>query len=276
LAAFSCALALAPARSATVVDEQFTDGSRTNQAPPGSLAWYSARETTNAVVAGQQLVLSNMNSALAYGVLGYFTNSGSSLALSPGDKLELTFDYRFALADANDWGFYFGLYNSGGSRYTNDTSSFNNAAYNGWRGYVGAGIFGNSGSARYRVAERTLTANNLVRNSEYTVIGASVAQTGATNPGSVYQARLTLSYLGLTNMMLETSLGGQVLSNRFDTLSVLTNFDAIVIAPTRPLGNFSLDNVSLVLTTAIPEPPALALLGAAPLLLVALRRRASR
>lgn len=265
---------VAPTFAGVVLDEKFADGSRTNPALPNSAAWYSARESTNAVVAGNQLVLSNMVSALAYGVVGYVTNSGSSLVLSPGDKLELTFDYSFALADANDWGFYFGLYNSNGSRATNDSTSFNNAVFNGWRGYAGAGIFGSSGSSRYRIAERTLTANNLVRNSEYTVIGASVAQSGATNPGFVYQARLSLSYLSLTNLMLEASLGGQVLSNRFDTVSVLTNFDAIVISPTRPLGTFALDNVLLAYTPAtIPEPATFALLGAMPLLLLGLRPR---
>ena len=81
---------------------------------------------------------------------------------------------------------------------------------------------------------------------------------------TTYDAWLTVTYLDAGTVVVESSIGGQVLSNRQDIASLRTTFDTIGIGIGQAIGTFTVDNIELQL---IPEPTSLLLLAlGAPLL----------
>ena len=253
-----------PVCSQVLLNDNFSDGERLTQNLPGSAHWYSGGLSGNVSAGSDALVFTGDSGgstpgSIHGGGLAYFTAAGSPVSLSIGQSMTLSFDYSYGQVDQTDWHFGFGLYNSGGSRVTTDNTSFNNAVFNAYTGYEAAGIFGTdpSGLGRYKIAERNLTANNLLSTTAYTILGSNVKQIGGASAGTTYTASLTLTYADATDMVLSSVIAGQTLV-RTNTIGLVKSFDTVgIFAPGTP-GTFTFDDVQ-VAVTSVPEPSALML-----------------
>ena len=245
----------------TVLFDTFSDGSRDNQSLPDSANWIYARTAADGYISTEGTFVGTNNSAGT----GFIAPLVSTQILSVGQSLQLSFDYQYGSNNFGDMVFRVNLLSSGGVSTTNDNTGFNNAVFNGWRGYGFSGQFGTNGGIRYRVNERATTANNLF--SGYSILNSGIQ----TNGGSVstwYNARLTLNYLAVDNMQIIAELGGQTLVAT-DTAGLVTSFDQVGILAS-PNSWMAIDNVSVV--SVVPEP-SVALLLAAGLLVAGMTRR---
>ena len=241
------------AHSQVLVYDDFSDGERLTQNLPGSLHWYTGG-ATNATVSNRTMMFAadvggSTPNSIHGGALAYFTAAGSPLTLTVGQSLTLSFAYSYSNLDSGDWNFRFGFFNSGGLRTATDNSGFNNAIFNGYTGYLATGLLGpdTSGLGRYKIAQRNLTANNLLTTTSYSILGGNVKQTAGTNFGQTYSASLTVNYVNATNMILTSVIAGQTLV-RTNLSGLTTNFDTVgIFAPGTP-GNVTISNVRIALT----------------------------
>lgn len=198
-----------------------------------------------------------------------------------GDKVTLSFDYRFETAPPSGFSvFRFGLYNSNGTPVNGD--GFGNAA-NGFNGRVddigylaGIGV-GASGSGAFE-SEVNAPANS---DSSYFVGTTNVGNLspGTFNAGTTAtNASLTITRASATSLTLTTTFGGfapQSVTISPAAAAFVTSFDTVAIGfggnSTTNVGYADNINVSF---TAVPEPSSLmafALAGIA-----TLRRRRTR
>lgn len=265
-----------PVRGQVLLNDNFSDGERLTQNPPGSAHWYSGGLSNNVSAGSDALVFSGDSGgstpgSIHGGGLAYFTAAGSPFSLSIGQSMTLSFDYSYGQTDSTDWHFEFGLFNSGGSRTATDNTSFNNSIFNAYTGYVVAGVLGPdpSGPGRYKIAERNSTANNLLTTSSYTILGSNIKQTGGVSAGITYDASLTLYYADATDMILTSVIDGETLT-RTVTGGLFTSFDTVgIFAPGTP-GTFTFDDVN-VSVISVPEPSGLAITSIGLLSLMGIR-----
>jgi len=247
-----------PVRGAVLLNASFSDGDRLTQNLPNSARWYSGGASNNVSAASGALVFTGDSGgsspgSIHGGGLAYFTAAGKPISLAVGQSLTLSFNYSSSQSDSGDWDFGFGLYNSGGLRIAADNSGFNNSIFNKYTGYEAAGILGPdiSGLGRYKIASRTLSGNNLLASSFYTIFGGNVKQIAGTNAGQTYAASLTLSAINATNLVLTSVIAGQTLT-RTNVSGVVTNFDTVgIFAPGAP-GTFTVDNVAVTVSNIPP------------------------
>lgn len=257
-------LTVATVRGDIVLSDSFSDGSRVDQNLPDSVRWAAMRATADAYVSSAGTLVGTNNTS-GTGFLGYFAQP--ALTLSVGQTLTLSFSYQFGATNHQDSNFRVNLFNSGGVRTTNDNTGFNNGAFNGWTGYGFGGQFGTNGLLRYRVVERTSTANNLLTGSSYTIANSAV-QTNGSQLSTWYTASLTLEYLDASTMRYTANLAGQTLVAT-DTVNLVTSFDAVAISG--GANNWmAIDDVTV---TVVPEPSVALLLTSGLLALGLLRRR---
>ena len=260
------------AQGAVLLNDSFSDGERSTQDLPTSAQWYSARATADANVTGGALRFSNFSNNRA-GALAYLTSSGSYVDMVVGDTLALSFSYRYGANVDSEGGLYFGFYNSGGTRVSADNHDFNSPTFANDVGYVGAGIFDEDPSSRYRIRDRTNGVNNMASVTPMPALN-STAQTGASEVDTWYQASLSLSLLAPNQMRITSVLDGQTLVAT-DNVWVASSFDQILImVGQKPIGYLDIDNVLVTHTNMIPEPASvgLILLGAIALRMTRRRR----
>jgi Pectinesterase/MBG domain/Carboxypeptidase regulatory-like domain/Immunoglobulin domain/Bacterial Ig-like domain/Immunoglobulin I-set domain len=140
-------------QASTVIDDTFADGeSKTQNLSNNSLAYYTSRGSSATVdsrvdaVGSVTLPLGGSSDA----IWAYFTNSGSPLTLSVGDTVTFTTIVQPTYTTSTAGGIRFGLFNSNGSRVTNNlTGGQNSANFGDDTGYAaeifmnGSGNFGN-------------------------------------------------------------------------------------------------------------------------------------
>src|ERR1700722_14917094 len=113
-----------------IVNDPFTDGSRsnTNGGDPLGLVYYMGQTTSsltvtddsNGIGSGNALLFSPAPNAGFGKFLAYF---GPVTLTNAGDSVTVTFNYRFMVAPTNiNAGLRMGLYNSNGTRQTNDAA----------------------------------------------------------------------------------------------------------------------------------------------------------
>jgi hypothetical protein len=254
----------APVRGQVLLNDNFSDGERLTQTPPNSVHWFSGGLSNNVSASSDALVFSgdvggSTPGSIHGGGLAYFTASGSPFSLSIGQSMTLSFDYSYSQIDSSDWHLEFGLFNSGGSRTATDNTGFNSSSFNAYNGYAAAGVLGPdpSGLGRFKIAERNLTANNLLSTLSYTILGSNVKQTGGASAGITYNASLTIYYADATDMTLTTVIDGETLT-RTVSGALFTSFDTVgIFAPGTP-GSFKFDDVN-VSVISVPEPSNLAI-----------------
>lgn len=256
-----CLLAFWSARAgATLVllNDTFADGDRTTQALPGSAHWLTGGPQTNVSVSSDTGLTFKDASAEKATAMAYFTPQD----LAVGASLTLSFNYSFTQTANADNSFMFGLYNSGGSYLTKDSSSFNNKIFNNYTGYATSGVFGTdpSGPGRDHIEVRNLTGQNLLSIATYTE-GTEYKQSGAATPGEIYTASMQIARTA-SGITVTSQIGNTTMTQTY-TSSMFTKFDSVGVFSNGDTGSFTMDNVQLDYVGA-PEPPvvfALAFFG---------------
>ncbi len=250
-----------------LLQDDFSNGSRTTQNLPNSAAWYAANGSAGLTVVANQLQLNTASGNV--GTLAYFTPS--MLTLGIGESLEVTFDFILSGTLApQDRAFGVFLYDSGGNRLSADsTTGFNSPLFNAYTGY---GITYDPDSAnpgRYRTVERSVTANNLFTATANVPLGSPTASSILT-PGQTYSGSLTVTR-NATSITVVGDINGSLISN-VDPSSSDTQFDTIAfLAQSSDIPTLTLDNIQVSDTSSAPEPSTLALFGCGLLLFLSAR-----
>lgn len=276
--------------AALIINDSFSDGSRTTQSLPSSTEWYSRAGTSTASVSGSTLNF-DLVAAPDNGVVGYFTNSGA-IDLAIGQSISLSFDLTVnsphALSGEGDR-LRFGLMNSGGSRETSDESNFNSVSgtYSNYEGYW-ALFTPNFGGVRASIQERNGTQDALPTTNAMTLLGNTFDTNDANNnlePDTTYQYTLEIVRTSAGTNTITATVGGLSGVNTFvqtDVTLPFDSFDTAVISlhdfsdpqhPTEPATLATIGNITV--TTSVPEPSTLVMWSLASVTLL-MKRRASR
>ncbi len=259
LSAFVVSLLLAffaaHSNAVLLINDSFSDGDRTTQALPGSAQWLTGGPKSNVSVSSSTGMTFRDASASKATTMTYFTPTD----LAIGASLSLSFNYSFTQAATADNSFMFGLYNSGGSYLTKDSSSFNNSIFNNYTGYATSGVFGTdpSGPGRDHIEARNQTGQNLLSIGTYTE-GTEYKQSGAATPGEIYSASMKIARTA-AGITVTSQIGNTTMTQTY-TSSMFTRFDAVGIFSNGDSGSFTMDNVQLDYVGA-PEPPVFFALG---------------
>ena len=260
LLGFSC-------QAATIVNETFTDGTRTTQDPPNSLAWYSARPASSLTATTGAMTMALVDSANQ--ALAYFTPSGSPLTLSVGEKLTLTVDFYTSALTGSTYttGLRFGLLNSGGDRIASDNQGTSNSAYTNYTGYASTlGNISSNTQVSTSVWKRTGANTALIgtQGTIWTVPGNYTASTSLAATPTTYTLTMTLDYQALDNMTVTSLFTGGSLSGMTYTYvdsSPVASFDTLVFwMGSNPFTDMVITSVNL---GVIPEPTTAGLLAGA-------------
>ncbi len=200
-----------------------------------------------------------------------------STLVSVGDTITFTFDVSFATSGNADNGFRFGLFDSNGG---NLPSANGATGYDNYLGFIATTNPGATGGSPVKFWSRD-PAN--INGALITSIGA-FDQVGV-NGGSTTGAFPTATFLNATLSYTRTADGLDLSYSLYNGATELQShsisltapstytFDVLALSGISTIGAFTLDNVSVDLTT-IPEPSTYALVvGAGMLGLVAWRRR---
>lgn len=253
-------------QAATIVNDTFADGNRTFQDPPDSLAWYTSNTTSTLTATEGAMTLTNIVNGIQ--TLAYFTDSGSPVTLSVGEKLVYTLSFHTSgvTASSSATGLRFGLLNSGGSRISADNQGTQNTIFNNYTGY--ASIFGNANSNTdvfASVWERTaIPDNRLMASAAVWTVPGNYSASGSLSASTNYTLTMTLDYQALDNMTVTGLFTGGSLSGMTYTYvdgTPVTSFDTIAFwMGTNPLTDMVFTSVNL---EVIPEPTTAGLLAGA-------------
>lgn len=258
----------------TILDDQFTDGSRTDQNLPSSAAWYSSTTSSNLNVVGSSLQWTNPTTG------GGIAASIPSQTLTSGQTLTLSFTFTPATAVNVNNGFRVALLNnsSSTSQITADGWVATNFTATGYGASANLGSGGTGSYLWYRNGSSTLlfSGSSLTPESGTSATGADLNLTA----GQTYTGIFTITNNGASNTINYSVLSGSTalisLSTTDSTAShVYTTFDTIAFyLQPNAASSITFSEISLT-TSAVPEPgsQAMALSGVVVLLLAALRKR---
>jgi len=251
------ALFAAKAGATVILHDVFSDGSYTNQALPGSADWYIGGPTPNMSISptkGLTFQSANNDKATA---MAYFTPTD----LQIGQSLTLSFNYSFTQTSNSGNDFIFGLYNSGGSHLSKESSNnfANDGTFNNYTGYAASGVFGTDPSAigSDHIEARNLTGSSLLSTDSYTQ-GTSYTQSGAATPGQIYTASMSIARTA-AGVTVTSQIGNTTMTQTY-TGAMFTKFDAVGVFSNGNSGSFTMDNIQLDYVGA-PEPSAFYALG---------------
>ena len=268
----SFCLGLLGAHATTILDDTFADGDRTNQALPSSAAWYSASaNTTNLQTSAGSLEFTSLTHES--GILA----SLPSFTLTSGQSVTVSFTFSVTGASnttANT--LRLGLFNSNGAPVTAD--GWDTATGPSFAGYGAWGNMGDSGgSTSSGVLYRSAITDPLFGGSALHTEAGGTAPTGGDfnlTSGQSYTGTFTILDNGASNT-ISFALNGVSLSAVTDSAHDYTTFDTLAfLLPANSASSVDFTEIS-VSTSAVPEPGCLtlAILGAAALALVGLRKR---
>ncbi len=248
------------------VNDQFTDGDRTNGSDLLDIQWYSneifsGSSTSLTVVndpnlSGNSLSLNNPTVSfptfVERAVVGRFDNNPITLS-NVGDSIHLALDFRFtnALQSHSENRFRFGLYSSNGTPSTSDSTSAtrNDDGYWAQTGY--GSVAGNTGIIREEGDGTSL----MMRGSDISQVGAAEAY--AINDNLKHTGILEITRTNtneLTIRMIITDAVGNELINlvRTESNPVTFTFDQIVLGMNANELDFNVDNVLVGAGTSTP------------------------
>ncbi len=248
---------------ATLLSDSFDDGGITDGADPNDTDWFrnGAPGPLNDPVfsSGAMFVETTGNNPNAYGVWGAF--AATSLA-SVGDQLELSFDVTVssALSGSND-GFRFGLLNV----KTGTTGALSFGSDSEPNGYFGAAAVDGNGSRNHGIFRQIDDdAPWIFRNSGdgFTeLLDIPEAGFDPFTESTTHSYSLTLTRSGASSVDISIFDGTNTQSVTDSSVDVLTSFDAVAFTlpargQTTDDNEFTLDNIVVTFSTAIPEPGA--------------------
>lgn len=255
-----------------LLDDDFSDLSRTDQNLPNSSAWWfrTASGTTPSPTlsaATGALVYTKAGTASSVNLYTYFTPEAAT-DLSVGQTLTVSLSFSMSNIVDSPGGVRFGLFNSFNpapptttTRIGSDgTGSTMSAAVSGYRGYS-VWFNPSATTSNYEIRKRTANSTTLFDSGVNPVLGAS----GSASIGMVANTPISLSLsitrISGTELSIFSSVNGIELT-RIDTPASNFGFDSFAMQFASNLpgnGNtITIDNISV---TVVPEPSAVGLLG---------------
>jgi PEP-CTERM motif len=300
------------AGAAVIVNDTWTDGTRTDPAAPvysengtdsdadGSIesAWFSSPGTAMAATTGHLTTTQIAASSTSYTT--YFTPEANPITLANvGDQLKLTWQFTptAAAAQANtSQNFRLALVRTPvGSRLTADGTPAS-AAYSGYSMFMNMSI-GTAGSPQvlgnsspFRLESRTTPATAgdiLATGANWTALGTTGATSGnhGYDSGTLYTLVMTLTHNATNGLDIVSTMTGGTLNNTGTAQVTFTD-------PTPNGGSFAFDTFSIRPSTgattadvfdttlfkvegpiSVPEPASLVLIGCGAMALCAVARR---
>ncbi len=254
LLCFLVLTAVSPVKAQTVLydlnDTVFsgTAGANTFLAGPGSLSQPSPGSSITQTL--------GTSGNFSYSV-GYFDLT-SLLAL--GDSLTISYAVdtsSITTFQNSDQQFRVGLFNSGGSQLTANVGT-TSATFNGYDGYVGTYRPNGASGAANTLRERTGTNDLLWSGGSYTTLSGAPTLVSPGTGDFTGSFKLTLVASGVE---ISSVINGGAAQTVIDTTGTLTSFDTFSIFA-NPLNNSpTLVFTALSVTTSVPEPSVVGLVG---------------
>lgn len=241
--------------------DTFADGNRSADSDPLAMDWWrlsptngGATVTVNVVPdptdpgSGPALFVDNGGADTnLFSVKTIVAHFPSQTLAQPGEQIILTFDFRFAFiyrADSDNI-FRFGLYDTRGTRVTQENRS---SVVGDDRGYTASVSYGDAAGRSYFTKEAG--ASGGILQDDLNPLGvdlSSVFTLGVTNVKRKARLAIERTTTGVRLSMKISDASGQVLLEGFETddNSAFTSFDEIVIATTRMEADYVLDNIRL-------------------------------
>lgn len=257
-----------PAENNVFLDETFLNGERTTENLPATAAWYGSSSTLGQVADGS--IRSTYTAAANQHVFTHFRPVNQAYTLTEGEKLTVSFDFSLNKPLSSATGIRFGLFDSGGTRVTNDTTGVSSTTYGNDRGY---GVFMNplraspTSTGGLELRGRTTTNSNLLHAvaawtaTPYTTTDNPLMMAANQTYTMVFSVRRTATGTQLKATLSGGDLADPVsLSYDQETATPFISFDQFAIgllsnAYTATAGDpayFTLSNVSVTATT-LPE-----------------------
>ncbi|MES2310341.1 MAG: hypothetical protein V4507_15920 [Verrucomicrobiota bacterium] len=259
-----------------LLNEDFSDGSRTNQALPASSAWFSS-------TAGSLSVLSGALTRNGAGsIITYFTNSGAPIQLAVGEKLRVTYSLILSGTPPTapspvDSFLRVGLYNSHGTssdanatttatRFTADSFGTITAAVANYSGYLATAPYTPTATNKMQSFEKLSDSSSASLSSigtqyEFKNFGGTDLDFvfGNTYSTSFEMTRTTLGMTGVFGITGDFINSSGVVTTTTQSITFTDNttpvytFDTFAYMPQGPSMVSSLDNF-VVTYFAVPEP----------------------
>jgi hypothetical protein len=257
-----------------LVHDTFSDGVRTNQNLPDSLAWFSSSTAAALSAAPGSMTMSTTSSRQT---VAYFTDGGP---VSIGEGATLTLTYAFSLTgltNASGNRFQVGLFNSGGSRIEADNGGSSNAVFNEYRGYKAQTSLMEGSDSPINIRARAVNSDTLMNatNPPYYNLHTSDTIVPDFEDNLAYLGFLSITNNGADGILVSTGFSGGniagIVSTSFTMTSAntqFTEFDTIAFfGVSGQLDSITFTDIHLELVP-IPEPNSAWLQGMAVLLIV--------
>lgn len=254
-----------PSENTVFLDDTFLNGERTTENLPATAAWYGSNSTLGQIADGA--IRATCTSQGNQHVFTHFRPLNSPYTLALGEKLTVSFDFSLNKPVSSSSGIRFGLFDSAGSRVTNDGSTVSSTSFGNDRGY---GVFMNplntSGTGGFELRGRTTANNNLLHaaaawSSPYATANSPLVMAADQVYTMAFSVRRTL-----TGAQLKATLSGGDLAESFnlihdlETAAPFVSFDEFAIgllsnSYTATAGDpayFTLSNV-LIAATTLPD-----------------------
>ena len=278
---------LSPACAVTLLNDDFSDGNRSNQSLPNSAAWNSAHGVSTALSTngGQQNLLSDAPSAGNNQVWATF----GSTTLDIGDTINASFNFDVSGGSNGnataDGSLRIGLFNVGTPVTSDLNGTIANSSWNGATGYSAfvdvSPSFDTTATSTLRQrtgANDTLWAGGATSTLSTTLVGDGTIYTGLTNNLTTdplrFLASLSITRTAADSISLTLTITGPGTSQTLtatDASGTATTFNTFsFFTGTTVAQDFAIDNV---VVTVVPEPSGILAAALAPILLGLRRKR---
>jgi hypothetical protein len=259
----------------TIVNDDFSSGVRNVQSLPNQMAWYKDNSSGTSLTVSDGAMTQTAGTSAGMSLAHFGTNATGTIPvnLAVGDQLTVAFSFTFdGTSFGTSWNsgtaLRVGLFDSGGSRISEDGFSGSSSAFSGYDGYMLA-----MGSSGTRLYDRTGTGALLSALGEYTTllnetdVGGALITTGTLYSGTFTVARSDADQLDLI-FSLTGGPGAHTISHSV-AADITTSFDTLAFR----IGGNVVDSMSFesfhIEYSAIPEPrSSVFLMGCAGLLVV--------
>jgi TonB family protein len=254
------------ANSTTIFNQTWADGTRSNQSPPASLAWYCSSPGSSVTVTNGSVSLSTGGSAARH-LVAYFPRQ----KLTAGDSLTLTFDFSLAgpfqpITSSSSIGLKVGLFDSNGSYIfdSDNEQSSNPVTYTGYTSCTGLNLPGESSSGLLDIRKRNPVSGNLIVSNVgiYYQLPGRAPERQTWQPDVGYTGTLTIQAISETQVKISANYSGPGLNNYSITSvdrasgsnAVVNSFDTVAFGLPSVGGRtaaqgMTLSNVKLTYTT---------------------------
>ena len=241
-----------------LLNDDFSDGTYTNQSLPGSAKWFTSSSGGIAMSSGTLGVTAGRMA------LAFFKDSGVQ-SLAVGEQLTASFTVNFSTVGNSSAGFRFGFFNANGQPRPADVSDTAFSAYDGYIVTTTAQYPDVNNATEGPIVFRQRNPGvggkllGTTGSGYYTTVDSSPATDQSFVAGINYTVTLTIARTAAGTVKLSVAVTGGALSGYAftanDSAGVVTDFDGFAVLSTQTAGStYTIDNVTAVHDT-IPSNP---------------------